>query len=47
MTTVDSSSKIFITGASGFLGQHLLSTLKHRGFEYTALSRTSDQEGFV
>ena len=47
MTTIDNSSKIFVTGASGFLGQHLLSTLKHRGFEYTALSRSSDEEGFV
>ena len=47
MTTIDNSNKIFVTGASGFLGQHLLSTLKHRGFEYTALSRTSDEEGFV
>ena len=40
-------NRIFVTGASGFLGQHLLQTLKHRGFEYTALSRTSDEEGFV
>ena len=47
MTTVDNSSKIFVTGASGFLGQHLLSTLNYRGFEYTALSRSTDEEGFV
>jgi dihydroflavonol-4-reductase len=40
-------NRIFVTGASGFLGQHLLQTLKHRGFEYTALSRSSDEEGFV
>ena len=41
------ASKIFVTGASGFLGQHLLQTLRNRGFEYTALSRTSHDEGFV
>ena len=34
-TKKSNASKIFVTGASGFLGLHLLESLRNRNVEYT------------
>ena len=35
--------RVFVTGGSGFLGQHLLRALKREGIECVALARSLDR----
>lgn len=43
---MNNTSKVFVTGATGFIGSHLVSELVHRGFVVHALCRrSSDRSG--